>query len=294
MSETVESLAGKIEKVRQLGSVVRTMKALAASSIRQYEDAVRALADYYRTVELGLSACLRRMETSPFVVSGAPGGAGAMAVIVFGSDQGLVGQFNDLLADFVHERCEHLKGELHLMSVGERIRFRLQDKGMESAGLYGVPNSVDAITPLVGDLLAGVESLREKEEMLELHLFYNSPESPGQYHPVAKRILPLDEVWVEGIRDVTWPGKALPEVPAGPDSAFRDLVSEYLFVSVFRGCAESLASENASRLVTMQRAEKNIDDMQEELSLAYHQIRQSRIDEELFDVMSGFTALSGK
>jgi len=59
-----------------------------------------------------------------------------------------------------------------------------------------------------------------------------------------------------------------------------------------RACAESLASENASRLAAMQRAEKNIDDLLEDLNGAFHRLRQSGIDEELFDVISGFEALT--
>ena len=63
MSDTTASLRRKISSAGDLQSVVRTMKALAASSIGQYEKSVRALADYYRTVELGLGACFR--ESAP-------------------------------------------------------------------------------------------------------------------------------------------------------------------------------------------------------------------------------------
>jgi F-type H+-transporting ATPase subunit gamma len=69
-------------------------------------------------------------------------------------------------------------------------------------------------------------------------------------------------------------------------------VREYLFVSMFRACAASLASENASRLAAMQRAEKNIDELLEDLNRTFHRLRQSGIDEELFDVVSGFEALT--
>ena len=62
MSDTTASLRRKISSAGDLQSVVRTMKALAASSIGQYEKSVRALADYYRTVELGLGACFRESE----------------------------------------------------------------------------------------------------------------------------------------------------------------------------------------------------------------------------------------
>ena len=91
-----------------------------------------------------------------------------------------------------------------------------------------------------------------------------------------------------------FPGRRedLPEVMGGGTATLRALIREYLFVSLFRACAESLASENASRLAAMQRADKNIDELLEDLNGTFHRLRQSGIDEELFDVISGFEALS--
>ena len=71
----------------------------------------------------------------------------------------------------------------------------------------------------------------------------------------------------------------------------RALIREYLFISLFRACAESLASENASRLAAMERADRNIDQLLTNLQGTFHRMRQSDIDEELFDVISGFEAL---
>ena len=62
MSETTASLRRKIDSAGDLQSVVRTMKAVAASSIGQYEKSVGALADYYRTVELGLDELLEELN----------------------------------------------------------------------------------------------------------------------------------------------------------------------------------------------------------------------------------------
>jgi F-type H+-transporting ATPase subunit gamma len=69
------------------------------------------------------------------------------------------------------------------------------------------------------------------------------------------------------------------------------LIREYLFISLFRACAESLASENASRLAAMERADRNIGGLLEDLQRTFRRLRQSGIDEELFDVISGFEAL---
>ncbi len=84
----------------------------------------------------------------------------------------------------------------------------------------------------------------------------------------------------------------LPQVLGGGTETLGALIREYVFVSLFRACAESLASENASRLAAMERAEKNIDELLEKLQGTLHRVRQSGIDEELFDVFSGFEALS--
>src|SRR5579871_1964995 len=101
MSDTTASLRRKINSAGDLQSVVRTMKALAAASIGQYEKSVRALADYYRTVELGLCACFREREPVPLIAArNGQTGTGSSGAVVFGSDQGLVGQFNDVVADY--------------------------------------------------------------------------------------------------------------------------------------------------------------------------------------------------
>lgn len=80
----------------------------------------------------------------------------------------------------------------------------------------------------------------------------------------------------------------------GGSATLRALIREYLFVSLFRACAESLASENASRLAAMERADRNIDELLEDLNGTFHRLRQSGIDAELFDVISGFEALAGR
>ena len=60
MSGTIESLTRKISGAADLEAVVRSMKALAASSIGQYQKAVHSLDEYATTVELALTACLRQ------------------------------------------------------------------------------------------------------------------------------------------------------------------------------------------------------------------------------------------
>ena len=293
MSDTTASLRRKINNAGDLRSVVRTMKAMAASSIGQYERSVSALADYYHTVELGLSACFREIGATPLIAERKrQTGASMIGAVVFGSDQGLVGQFNDVVAEYAIKTLATLPGKQRIWAVGERVHARLAAADLPLTGVLPVPNSVKAITPLVGQILMESETRHIHGKVTELHLFYNRPTSGAVYAPVSQRLLPLDENWRRELSELPWPTGTLPEVMGGGTAILRALIREYLFVSLFRACAESLASENASRLAAMQRADKNIDDLLENLNGTFHRSRQSGIDEELFDVISGFEALS--
>jgi F-type H+-transporting ATPase subunit gamma len=127
----------------------------------------------------------------------------------------------------------------------------------------------------------------------EFYLFYNAYRRGAASEPSHQRLLPLDEAWRRELLEIPWPSRNLPEVIGGNIATLQALIREYLFVSLFRACAESLASENASRLAAMERAEKNIDELSAELQQTFNRLRQSRIDEELFDVIAGVEALAG-
>jgi F-type H+-transporting ATPase subunit gamma len=293
MSDSTAGLGRQIRSAGDLQSVVRTMKALAASSIGQYEKSVTALGDYYHTVELGLGACFRNSKpATPMANQKGQADAGAIGAIVFGSDQGLVGQFNDVIADFAIKTLAALPGKPQVWAVGERVHARLADAGLPLMGLFAVPSSVQAITPLVGQIQIESEAHRAKGDYAQVYVFHNRPKSGALYEPVRQRLLPLDTAWEQGLARVGWPTNILPEF-MDDTRTLGALIREYLFISLFRGCAESLASENASRLAAMERADKNIDDLLENLHGTFHRLRQTGIDEELFDVIAGFEALTG-
>ena len=292
MSDSLANLRRKISGAGELRSVVRTMKAVAAANIGQYEKSVRSLVDYNRTVELGLGACFRANHDVPLVTEKKrkmqPGDIGA---VIFGSDQGLVGQFNDVVVDFALKKITGFSVKPVVWAVGERVHARVRDENLSLMGLLPVPISVNAITSLVGQILEETKNPKDYSEVTELHLFYNHPTSGSIYTPISIQLLPLNGHWRKRIETFPWPTKTLPQVIDQGTTTLRAFIREYLFVSLFRACAESLASENASRLAAMQRADKNIDELLLSLNANFHRLRQSEIDEELFDVVSGFEAL---
>jgi F-type H+-transporting ATPase subunit gamma len=291
--ETLQELERRIESTRDLHSVVKTMKALAAVRIRQYERAVESLGDYNQTVEMALRVALK---DRPYVMAGAgEGEKEKLGAIAFGSDQGMCGQLNDQVTS-------HALGEMArfspvenrdriIMAVGERLRGRLEDAGQPVAESMSVPSSVTGITPLVQNILTIINSWHEEYGLKQVFLYYSKHLSGAYYRPQTVHLLPLDREWLAGFREREWPNRCLPMVTMDWNALFSALIRQYLFVSLFRASAESLASENASRLASMQGAEKNIQDQLAAFNMRYHQQRQMSITEELLDIVSGFEAL---
>ena len=292
--ETLEELDSKIDTARDLRSVVKTMKALAALSIRHFQDAVDALTDYHRAVELGLQIALRHVPES---VS-APGRAesGRLGLIIIGSDQGMCGQFNEDIASFSLQEIEKLHvpaSDRVALAVGLRIVFPLEQAGQQLDEVFSVPASLSGVMPLVREVLLQVDEWHRELGVDRFLIFHSRPTSKARCVPTVRQLLPVDRRWLEALAERAWGARGLPMFSVDWNTLFSSLIRQHLLVSVYRSVVESLAAENASRMASMQAAERNIDERLQDLCKRYHQQRQTSITAELLDIVGGFEALSG-
>jgi len=287
--QTAESLRHTLEVTEELHSVVKTMKALAGVNIRQYERAAHAVAEYNRTVEAGLQIALRDL---PAVAQSAT--RGKLGAIVFGSDQGMCGQLNDQVVQHAARalgKLLHYHKEQMLVAAGVRAASQMEGLGLKVESTVQVPGSVAGITPAVETVLRQIEEWHFKLGVEFVVLFYARPVSGAWYRIRGVRLLPVDEEWINSIKAKPWPGRTFPMFTMDKAALFRALIREYLFVSLFRAFAESVASENASRLASMQVAERNIEDRLRTLTGESRQLRQETITSELLDTIAAFEAL---
>jgi F-type H+-transporting ATPase subunit gamma len=291
--ETLEAMRRRLCGAEELMSIVKTMKALAAVNIRQVERAVQSLAQYDQTVQLALQVVAR--QAPELLASGRSTPSDRWLLIVLGTDQGMAGQFNDIVAAHAARRMKETEppdGRWTLWACGIRAKARLERLGCRVGEVFDIPTSVTAIQGVVHEVLLHVESWHSLGRNGRVELVYNRPVSGASFQPVHVQLLPVDTAWLRSFVARKWPSRVLPTCTMEPAQLLSSLVRQFLFVTLYRAVAESWASENASRLAGMQVAEKNISDRLEELRTAYHQQRQSVITEELMDVISGFEALS--
>lgn len=291
--QTVEALRETIASVEDLQSVVRTMKTLAAVSIRQYEKAVEALADYSRTIDLGLHVVLSEGPHEMLRLPGLKGGS--LGAVIMGSDQGLCGRFNEQIVSHALDALNELEPRQDhrvVVCLGARANAHIEEAGQQVEEHFSVPGSLTGVTPVVQGILMKLEELQALRELDRVVLFYNEPLPGASYHSHTLQLLPLDRNWFGKTLRQAWPTHGLPIYTMDRNRLFAALVRQYLFVSLYRALVESLASENASRLASMQVAERSIGERLEYLNAQSRHQRQSSITEELLDIVAGLEALS--
>jgi F-type H+-transporting ATPase subunit gamma len=141
-------------------------------------------------------------------------------------------------------------------------------------------------------VLATIERVQADEGSLRQVVIVHNRYEQQDVRPGDYRLLPMDEQWLQQLREAPWPTHALPMFTTPADELLSHLVRQYLFVELYGALAESLAAENATRLRAMQSAEKNVEERLDELTTRYNRQRQNSITAELLDVISGSEAVA--
>ncbi len=288
---TREVLRRRVQSTETLQSVVQTMKALATVRIGQVRRAVKALDASAETLELAFRALLRREpELAAYLL---PPDSGAWAAVLFGSDHGLCGPFNERLARHAHAWLEPLTerhGPPRLMVAGRRLRPRLGAFGYEVERVLTLPGSVDAIDDAVLQIVDQIETWQRDHGVARVLVAHHRPTTGVSYRPHTLQLLPLDLEWLRELRGRPWPTNQLPMLGLEGEELLRGLVRQQLAMLLVRAFAASQAAENAARLAAMESAESNVEERLSELRHAANLERQNAVTEELLDVQAAYQA----
>ncbi len=290
---SIELLQRQIHTAQELQAVVKMMKVLAALNIHQYEQAVTSLAEYNHTIEMGLHVVLKATHTHDAHTqqSLSISDVSRCGVIIFGSDQGMCGQFNEQISRYAIAELENLNispEQLAIFAVGSRIISHLETAGYAIKQTFPMAGSLTEITSMVQEILLHIAEWRDRQQIVRIFLFYNHLHSNTLCEPYKLQLLPLDRQWLQHIESETWRSRTLPTFTMPSDILLASLLRQYFFILLYRAFGESLAGENASRLASMQVAEKNIAERLTEFTSQFQQQRQTAITDELLEITSAF------
>ncbi len=289
MAQSLEVLSRRTSSMQGIRSIVHTMKTLSVINSAPYEHAARAIEAYHDTVLMGLHAFLS--QTGPLETSRST--AKTKVLIVFGSDHGLCGSYNETLASHVVEQLADVSQKIIVLCVGAQMADALRDQHLAPETTFFPPASVEGIGRLANLLTRHLDDMRGDHgtDDLAVSLAYFTRDGDKGQRPEMIPLLPLDRDLVHELQVKPWASRSLPFFSMAPPALFQALIRSHLFASMFRASAEALVTENAARLALMSQAEQSVDDRLDALMSETRSVRQSEITTELLDVIIGFEAL---
>ncbi len=286
-----DELKIKISRAKEMLGVVRTMKTLAVVNVKLYEQAIESLSVFGESIEIGLQIVLSPMTSSLHLPSRKKNLI--TAVLVFGSEMGLSGRFNEQISSFTLQQLKRNNIIPHFLAVaGDKVYSILEESGFHINDRVAFPSSPAILGKRINELLLKIESWHDIADVESIIVFHNTPSSGTSYQPQMVYVVPLEPQWLRDLQLRRWPSRAIPMCMADSELLLSHLIRNHIYSVLSRAVVDSLVSENINRLSSMQVAEKNIHDHIDALVMLYNHQRQEAITAELLDIVSGSEAVS--
>lgn len=282
--KSLQSMKKNIDSTSSLYSIVNTMKAHASTNIIQFQQASNASMSYRLVLDKALYVVLNENPETTIENSSSNG---RRIYVIFGSDHGLCGRFNERIIAYADDQIKN-EDEAFIFVVGQQVISRLKESFPLSES-FTVPQTTDGVTSSVQKLLVSIDEIRNREKVSEILLLYNKSLGKTDFSETTEKLFPIDlkKLWRENL---DWDSNTLPTFYMNGETLLQDLIQQYFFITLYRAFCYSLVAENESRIASMTSAKKNIEEKLEELQAQYKQIRQNAITDEIRDITSGFMA----
>ena len=288
--ETLDNLKKTLDTSKSIKQVVSTMKALSSANIKKYEKIVKVLYAYRSNIELALQALMMYSDINinelDFVKNSKDKKEKNLAII-FGSNQGLCGRFNDKIMNFVVDDIKS-SDKTKIIVVGERLNMLMSNTKLNIEKSIPVPNSIDNMSSTIFDILEAIEKEIKNKTSDKVFLYYMANDDTMNGTLTKTRLIPVDKKILENAQKKVWPTNNIPYWQTNSKTLIIDLLKQYIFVGLNNALINSIASEQKNRLITLQNAENNINDLIRTKNLEYNQKRQGTITSELLDVVTGY------
>ena len=258
--ETLENLKKTLNTSKSVKQVVSTMKALSASNIKKYEKIAKILFAYKNNIELAIQAVLMNNDKinlndiKYFKKSG-----NTNLIIACGSNQGLCGRFNDKIKDFVLEDVKKNSQNTEIIVIGEKLSTLLSIEKVKIIKTIYLPNYIEMSSNTIYDIIQIIEDKIINNKINNIYIYYTANDNSTNGTLTKVRLIPVDKKIIENIKNRTWPTSNLPFWQTEDYVILSDLLKQYISVSINNALANSMASEQKNRLITLQNAENNIN-----------------------------------
>ncbi len=321
---SLKEIKNRISSVNSTRKITSSMKTVASSKLHNAQTRIENMLPYEAMLEGILKTFIASDVDAQSALSAVQGkgNANKVAIIAFSSNSSLCGGFNGNVIKSTLKLANEYKAkgtELVLYPIGRKVAEKMVKEGLPVAGDYmklaDKPNAKDCQT--IGEELMAQFLNGELDEVL---MVYHHFKSAGSQILTTKKLLPIDveeamnydhyrdlQTHVATAETVEYERKKRLEaggneqvagsrgtalnsnylVEPSMDAVMTQLIPQYVNLMLYTALLDSNASEHAARMVAMQTATDNADELLRQLNLQYNKSRQQAITNELLDIVGG-------
>lgn len=287
---SLKEVKTRIASVNSTRKITSAMKMVASSKLHHAQQAIESMRPYEHQLSHIMSTFVANMEgsiESPYAGSRE---IKRVAIVVYTSNSSLCGAFNaNVVKTFNHKLDDYKKAGIEVVKV-----YALGKKAADAVVKVGFNNPTDYSTLLdhpsyekASDIATEIMDLYTTGQIDKAELIYHHFKSAGSQILTEETFLPIEldttsnnnqEGNKQAIDFIAEPSK---------EDVIAELIPKSLHLKLFTALLDSLASEHAARVIAMQAATDNADDLLRELTLTYNKTRQQAITSELLDIVGG-------
>ena len=275
----------RIESVKNTQQITKAMYMVSAAKLRRAEEAIKKSLPYSEKFKEMMSSIYARVviKEHPLLVVREPKN---VLIVGIASDRGLCGSFNNNILkninNFINENNYNITG----ISIGRKVSDFFKKRGVE------VIRSIEGLRSPEYDKVASVGeticNLYREEKIDRVYLVYNHFISAISQKVVFLQLLPVEE---ENLETEQYVVEYLYE--PSMNAILDGIIPKFISNEIYTAWLDSVASEHAARMTSMDSATKNAGEMIDKLTLLFNRVRQASITKELMEIIGGKEALEG-
>lgn len=287
---SLKEVKTRIASVNSTRKITSAMKMVASSKLHRAQQAIERMRPYERQLNRIMSTFVTSMESdvqSPYAASRE---VKHVAIILYTSNTSLCGAFNlnvikafnKLVADYRQSGAEVVK----VYPFGKQAYDAVRKLGFNDVADYSTILDHPSYEKAAA-VAAEVMQLFEDKQIDHADLLYHHFKSAGTQILTTETFLPVSIEKEEAASNESASSNYDFIIEPSKEAIVTQLIPKALHLKVFAAMLDSLASEHAARVVAMQVATDNADDLLRELTLTYNKTRQQAITNELLDIVGG-------
>jgi F-type H+-transporting ATPase subunit gamma len=272
---STKSIEQKVKAFEDIHDIVNAMKAYAGLNIRKTEEYVPHVRTYAKNVSYAMAYLSSHFPS----IAMPQRHAGKRVLVAFGSEQGLCGDYNERIADYMDTVATT---EDYIFVIGKRLKLAIEQHKLRITAFMESAVSFDGIRDVMETSLSKIMDIYSGKDIYNLTVLFTSVVK-NNAEITIEQILPPDMKALETVEPLS--KKSL--MYLNPEQIFKKLIEEQLYISIYKCYVESLRSENWYRLRRMESASENILKNISDLKTVQRYVRQEDITQEILEILGG-------